>query len=69
MQLYCAKTDAEMAGDDFVWLARGYQLKDLTLAGCQRGCADLQCGAFETFLVCPIIPIQRSLDPLILLPR
>src|SRR5215469_7570706 len=62
MQLYRAKADAEMAGDDFVRLARGHQLEDLTLARCQRGCADLQCGAFETFLVRPIIPMQCSLD-------
>src|SRR5262245_49355320 len=62
MQLYRAKADAETAGDDFVRLARGYQLKDLTLAVCQRGCADLQCGALETFLVRPVIPMQSSLD-------
>ena len=62
MQLYSAKADAEMAGDDFVRLARGHQLKDLTLAGCQRGGADLQCRAFKALLVRPVIPMQGSLD-------
>src|SRR5262249_35511050 len=62
MQLYSAKADAEVAGDDFVRLAGAHQLKDLTLAGCQRGGADLQCRAFKALLVRPVIPMQGSLD-------
>ena len=62
MQLNGAKADAEMAGDDFVGLARGHQLEYLTFARCQQGSAELQCGAFETLFVCPVVPMQRSLD-------
>src|ERR1700751_2366776 len=62
MQLHRAEADAETAGDALVGLACGHQLENLALAGCQRGHADLQRGAFETLFIRSIIPMQRALD-------
>lgn len=51
-----------MARDQFIGFASGYPIEHLALAAGEQGYSSLQDSALETLLVCPRVPVERSLD-------